>query len=428
MWSWHFGKLSVPLSRNSIAVMSSILKSDMCLPVGDKERAEELFFGRTFGSARSQLCAQRVGDASLVCLRGTRGIGKTYQLIQLGRILSEHERKAALYVNLNHFYFSNHSIYHFAQEYRDSGGRVLLLDQIFKYPGWDQELAKCHRDFPELKIVFTASSMMTLEEDYPELKGKVAVCDLYGFSFRQYLNYHHNLDLPMVTMEQLVNGHERIAGEIVKKVSPMDDFARYLRNGYYPPAGDLSMFGEGLVRNMNMLLEVDLVYIRQIAPTYLPKLRKLLYLIGQQKDGVTNVSSLSNEIDTSRATVMNYLKYLSDARLVRLIYKDGGEYPRKPDRVYLNNTNILTVLKDGDMDFPLRAKTFFLQSVQDAGLSVELSEENGVDFLVEGKYPIRCLNKGERRRNNRPDIIHALCGKYQGEGLDIPTWLFGFLY
>lgn len=400
----------------------------MCLPVGDKGRAEERFFGIAFDSARSELCAQRAGDASLICIRGTRGIGKTYQLVQLGRILCEHEAKAALYVNLNHFYFSNHSIYHFAQEYVDSGGRVLLLDQIFKYPGWDVELAKCYRDFPELRVVFTASSMMSLEEDYPELKGKVVICDLFGFSFRQYLNYHHSLNFPAVTMEELVKRYEEIAHEIMEQVSPLDDFIRYLRSGYYPPSGDLSLFGEGLVRNMNMLLEVDLVYIRQIAPTYLPKLRKLLYLLGQQKDGVTNVSSLSHEIDASRATVMNYLKYLSDARMIRLIYKEGGDYPRKPDRVYLNDTNIMTVMMEGDTDWSLRGKTFFLQSVQDAGLSVELSEESGVDFMIDGKYPVRCLSKGERRRNNRSDLIHALCGVQGGEGLDIPIWLFGFLY
>lgn len=117
----------------------------MCLPVGDKERAEEKFLGLALDSTRSILCAEKSGNASLVCLRGTRGIGKTYQLVQLGKILSEHEPKAALYVNLNHFYFSNHSIYHFAQEYRDSGGRVLLLDQIFKYPGWDIELRLLHK-------------------------------------------------------------------------------------------------------------------------------------------------------------------------------------------------------------------------------------------------------------------------------------------
>lgn len=409
--------------------MENILKSDMCLLVGDKERADEKIFGRALDFGRTMPCAKKAGEASLICLRGTRGVGKTFQLIQLGRLLSNRLGSAALYVNLNHFCFSDHSIYDFAQEFQKEGGKVLLLDQIFKYPGWDAELARCQKDFLDIKIVFTASSMMLIDEEYPDLKGKVSVCDLFGFSFRQYINYHNTLELPAVTIEELVENHEEIAERVLRKVPNIAEaLERYMRCGYYPHSGDSLLYGETMVKNMNMLLEVDLVYIRQIAPTYLPKLRKLLYLISQQKDGATNVSSLASEIDTSRATVMNYLKYLSDARMVRLIYKGDGEYPRKPDRVYLNDTNMLAVMRNGEENLPLRAKTFFLQSVQDAGLHVSVSSDCGVDFLVGDKYPVRCLSKGERRRSNMPGTIHALCTKCTGDKLDIPVWLFGFLY
>lgn len=403
----------------------------MCLEVkGEGEgRTAKILSSISSDADQCKKCLQSGGGAPIICIRGTRGIGKTYQLLELGKLLSTGQRGETLYVNLNHFYFSNHSLYHFAREFSESGGRVLLLDQIFKYPGWAEELITCHKDFPRLRIVFTASSVMTLEEEYPQLKGLVEICDLYGFSFREYLNEQYGLHFPKVTLDELLSKHREIASRVKEKLDPMDAFPRYLRRGYYPHSGDETLFGENLVKNMNMLLEVDLVYIRQIAPTYLPKLRKLLYLVGEQHDGITNVSSLSEAIDTSRATVMNYLKYLSDARLIRMIYKEGNEYPRKPDRVFINDTNILKVMRDSDIDMSLTGKTFFLSTVQDAGIEVHLSEDAGVDFILNHSIPVRCLCKGGRRRSISPDTVNALCTESTGgDARDIPVWLFGFLH
>lgn len=409
--------------------MSSILSGNMYLELKSDRRSEA---GRK-GCASSRDCTLRCLASAeklpLICIRGTRGIGKTYQLMQMGDLLSNRKGERTIYVNLNHFYFSSHTIYHFAQSFYQQGGRILLLDQVFKYPGWTKELMQCRRDFPELIIVFTASSVMTLEEEYPELRDELKICDLHGFSFREYLNRQYDLSLSAMPIDQIFADHQSIDRQIKRQVDPWEALSGYMSKGYYPHQEAMALFGENLAKNMNMLLEVDLVYIRQIAPTYLPKLRKLLYLVSGQRDGVTNVSSLSDAIDTSRATVMNYLKYLSDARLIRLIYKEGGEYPKKPDRVFLNDTNILRVIREEEPQPLLEAKTLFLASTLDAGLEVHLSDETGVDFVINEELPVRFVCKGVRRRSTPSRALSILCSEeVKGDPMGVPIWMFGLLY
>lgn len=409
--------------------MNSILSGDMCLELKGVERSEAGLQGCASSRDCTLHCLASAEKLPLICIRGTRGIGKTHQLMQMGQLLTSQKGERAIYVNLNHFYFSSHTIYHFAKGFYHEGGRILLLDQVFKYPGWARELIQCRKELPELIIVFTASSVMTLEEEYPELKGEMKICDLHGFSYREYLNNHYNLSLPTVTIDQIFSDYQSVENMVRRQVDPWLALDGYISKGYYPHREEAVLFAEDLAKNMNMLLEVDLVYIRQIAPTYLPKLRKLLYLVSGQRDGVTNVSSLSEAIDTSRATVMNYLKYLSDARLIRLIYKEGGEYPKKPDRVFLNDTNILRVIREEEPQPLLEAKTLFLASVLDAGLEVNLADESGVDFVINGKLPVRFICKGVRRRSTPSDTLNILCSdEVNGDIVGVPIWMFGLLY
>ena len=62
-----------------------------------------------------------------------------------------------------------------------------------------------------------------------------------------------------------------------------------------------------------MMIEVDILLIKQIELKYLSKIKKLLYLLAVDGPVAPNVSQLATEIQTSRATVMNYIKYLADS-------------------------------------------------------------------------------------------------------------------
>ena len=81
------------------------------------------------------------------------------------------------------------------------------------------------------------------------------------------------------------------------------------------------------------MMEVDILFLKQIELTYLPKVRKLLYLLSINAPCAPHVSQLSKEIQTSRATVVNYIKYLKDARLINMLYPINEEFPKKPAMV-----------------------------------------------------------------------------------------------
>lgn len=100
----------------------------------------------------------------LIGIKGTRGVGKTTFLLQYAKEKFGNDR-SCLFINMNNFYFSGHSIVDFAYEFQKRGGKVLLIDQVFKHPEWSRELRMCYDRFPNLKIVFTGSSVMRLKEE-----------------------------------------------------------------------------------------------------------------------------------------------------------------------------------------------------------------------------------------------------------------------
>mgnify|MGYP000823466575 FL=1 len=148
-------------------------------------------------------------------------------------------------------------------------------------------------------------------------------------------------DFPSVKLDDILRDHTAFAREVISHVHPLSYFKEYLHHGFYPFFLEQHNFTEALVKTMNMMMEVDILFIKQIELTYLPKIRRLLYLLATSSPCSPNVSQLSKEIQTSRATVVNYIKYLKDARLINMLYPVDEEFPRKPARVYLHNTNLM---------------------------------------------------------------------------------------
>ena len=360
----------------------------------------------------------------LIGIKGTRGVGKTTFLLQYAKEKFGTDR-SCLFINMNNFYFSKYTLVDFAGEFVKRGGKVLLIDQVFKYPKWSHDLRACYEKFPGLKIVFTGSSVMRLKEENPELSGIVKVYYLRGFSFREFLNLQSGNNFRAYTLQEILENHEQIAKTILRNVKPLDFFQDYLHHGFYPFFLEKRNFSENLLKTMNMMIEVDILLIKQIELKYLSKIKKLLYLLAVDGPVAPNVSQLAAEIQTSRATVMNYIKYLADARLINMVYPKGEEFPKKPSKLMMHNTNLMYSIYPVKVDEQDVLDTFFMNTMyKDHKL---YKGDKGTSFMVDGNLHFRICAEGCKFKNN-PNVYYAPHKLELGHGNQIPLWLFGFLY
>lgn len=360
----------------------------------------------------------------LIGIKGTRGVGKTTFLLQYAKEKFGTDR-SCLFINMNNFYFSDHSIVDFAREFQRRGGRVLLIDQVFKHPGWSKELRMCYDELPNLKIVFTGSSVMRLKEENTELRDIVKSYNLRGFSFREYLNLRSGLNLPPFTLEEILSNHESLARKVLQKIRPVEYLQEYLHHGFYPFFLEKRNFNENLLKTMNMMVEVDILLIKQIELKYLSKIKKLLYKLAVDGPQAPNVSQLATDIQTSRATVMNYIKYLTDARLINMIFPLGEEFPKKPAKIMMHNSNLMYAIYPVKVDTQDVLETFFANSLW-KDHKVNRGDKNS-SFIVDELMPFKICVEGMKIKNN-PEVTYALHKAEIGRGNQIPLWMFGFLY
>lgn len=364
-------------------------------------------------------------NSRMIGIKGTRCVGKTTFLLQYAKERFSSTDKRCLYVNMNNFYFQGRGIADFAGEFYKQGGRVLLIDQVFKNFDWSRELRRCYDLYPKLKIVFAGSSVMRLKKENPELCEIVKSYNLRGFSFREYLNLRTGLNLRWISLAELLANKRQVVADILAKVDPQKYFAEYLEHGFYPLFREHDDFSDSLLKSMNMMTEVDILLIKQIELKYLTKIKKLFYLLAVSGPQAPNVSSLAKEIETSRATVMNYIKYLADARLINMIYPVGQRFPKKPTKVMLHNPNLYQAIYPITFDIQTQMETFFVNTMWKDHKVNQASKE--IYYTIDANKIFKvCSTVNPRITSN--GIVYCQYTDNTVRDNVIPLWLLGFLY
>ena len=363
----------------------------------------------------------------MIGIKGTRGVGKTTFLLQYAKENFDVRDHKCLYINMNNFYFQGRGIADFAGEFYHQGGRVLLIDQVFKQPDWSKELRRCYDEHPGLKIIFTGSSVMRLKDENPELNGVVKSYNLRGFSFREFINLLTGNDFRPYSLDEILSDHERIIKQILPKVSPNRYFQDYIHHGFYPFFQEHRNYSENLLKTMNMMTEVDILLIKQIELKYLTKIKKLFYQLAEEGPKTPNISQLAQSIETSRATVMNYIKYLADARLLNIIYPVGEDFPKKPSKVMLHNSNLMYAIYPIQVERQDAMETFFVNSLWKDHQVNQSGRDNF--YTVDGHLKFRiCDAEIHNKIRSNSEIIYARYNTEIGKDNQIPLWLLGFLY
>ena len=368
-------------------------------------------------------------DAPLVGLRGARGVGKTTLLLQ--HIKKHHKvDNTVLYASVDNIWFNAHSIYQLATDFAQRGGRYLFLDEVHKYPNWSQELKNIYDDLPDLHVVFTGSSLLQILNSRSDLSRRAVVYEMQGFSFREYLNWNEKTDMPRVSLTELLADHVDIAMHVLRKVKVLSHFDNYLKHGYYPFYKELpSLFYSRLAEVVNLVLEIEIPQLRDVETTYIPKIKQLLYIIAESAPFTPNITKLGERIGMSRASLMQYINTLQESRITFNLGKHSNGIARlqKPEKIYLDNTNLSYALIGNAPNRGTLRETFFANQLR-YGCTVEAAVAG--DFIVDGKYTFEVGGAGKTMQQiaGVEDAYIAADDIEYGTSNHIPIWMFGLLY
>lgn len=369
-------------------------------------------------------------DLRLIGIKGARGVGKTTMILQHIKLKHGQHLDACLYVSLDLVWFGTHTLVDLADDFAKQGGRYLFLDEVHKYPNWSQELKNIYDSYPELKVVFTGSSLLELLNARADLSRRAKVYTLQGLSFREYINFETGLNLGRFKLNEVLNQHVEISRNILEKVRPLSYFDSYLRLGYYPfYRDDVEGYHQRIEEVISMILEIELPLLRGTELSNVSKMKALLAIIAESVPFIPNISKLSERMGIGRVTLLQYFYYLEEAGLLINLYKDihGIASLQKPRKVFLENSNLMYALSyEGTNKGNVRESFFANQLKKDH----ELQYSDRGDFLVNSRYffEIGGKDKSSKQIEGMENAFIAADGIEYGFGNKIPLWQFGFLY
>jgi len=365
-------------------------------------------------------------ERQLTGIKGARGSGKTTLLLQLLKTKKESE---VLYISLDNLYFTTHTLFDLASEVAKKGIIYLYIDEVHKYPNWSQEIKNIYDSFEELKVIFTSSSALEINKGKYDLSRRALIFELAGLSFREFLELKYAIKFPVLEFEDIINNHETIANTYLKNFKPFKYFHEYLKVGYYPFfINEKEFYHQQLKETINLVIETDLPAIYNLDFNSVLKLKKLIYIIGAMVPYTPNINKLARQVGTTRDSLLKYLHLLHNAHILKWLSSDahGINFMNKPDKLYLENTNISYALYN-TINTGTQRETFFLNQVS---VHNKVSYPKVGDFMVNDTYLFEIGGKSKTQKQIAgitnafvvaDDIEYGFRNK-------IPLWLFGFLY
>ena len=370
-------------------------------------------------------------------ISGQRGIGKTTAIIQYMQMhYPDLYDTRVLYVQADHFLLGTHTLYEIADMFVKMGGELLCIDEIHKYPQWSKELKSIHDTFRELKLIVSGSSALEIHKGSHDLSRRALVYKMKGMSFREFIEMKLGVELESFGLNEILLRHQPIAQSIIdtlakhrQKVLPL--FKEYLEVGYYPfffEYNNKAQFTIALEQNMHTTIESDLLAIYpSLTGNSVKKLKALLKVISTSVPFTPDMKKLKNIVGVGdERTLKNYLKYLEDAGLIKMLMKTskGLSSIEKPEKIYMDNTALLFTT---NAEVGTVRETFFMNQLsKDHEL---IAPKNG-DFLIDDTFvfEIGGKNKSFNQVKDETNAFVVSDDIEVGFGNKIPLWLFGFLY
>jgi len=366
-------------------------------------------------------------DKKLVGIIGARGVGKTTYLIQYLKELDLPFSKK-LYISADAITIP--SLFEVANAFYKEEGEVLIIDEIHKYKNFELELKKIY-DILDLRVIFSGSSALQLDNAKADLSRRAIIYTVDGLSFREFIELSKNITLPHFTFEDIISNHIDIAYGLLEKFNLTLLFREYLKSGYYPfYFEDKDDYLIKLHQTINTVIEVDIPSIFPIEYDSVQSLKKLVRLLCESHPYTPNIKELLGKMDMkgNYKGLYRFLEYLNRAKIFTTLKPKtkGDNILTKPDKIYLNNTN-LHFAYCSNSNVGTQREVFVACMLQNRH-SIEVAKKG--DFLVDDKFILEVGGKSKKYKQIK-DIQNSFVVADDieiGSGNKIPLWLFGFLY
>lgn len=359
----------------------------------------------------------------LIAILGARGVGKSTLVLQ--HIKLYEDINTTLYVSADNIYFSAHSLLELANEFYNLGGKALYIDEIHRYKNWSQEIKNIYDSFPDLRIVYTGSSILELEKGGADLSRRKLEYRLHGLSFREYLMISRDINVKTHSLQEILSHNVEFPYADYK---PLALFKDYMKEGYYPFFKDYGYYMR-LSSIVNQILENDIKDFAEMTVSTARALKKLMYIIAQSVPFKPNYSKISNDIDVNRKLVSDLMIYLEKAQLITILRDNsfGISSLGKVEKIYLNNTNLSYALVGDMTDIGNARETVFLSLLKPI---YDIMSSPYSDFIVDKKYTFELGGKNKKQKQIK-DIKDSYLVKDDveyGSANIVPLWTFGLLY
>ena len=370
-------------------------------------------------------------EAPMLCIRGPRGVGKSTLLRQYVKQHYEPGSEEVLYCSMDWVYFSQHSMLEVAEKFYKRGGKLLIFDEVHKYEQWSREVKEVSETYPNLQIFLSGSSMLKLLDGDADLSRRCRGYDMPGLSFREYLRFYKGIELPVSTLEEILENPKGIAATVNGVCRPLQHFHDYLKYGYYPFYLTNPIDYYALIeQTVNYVIDVELPQLKNVNSSNCRKIRALLCVLSQQVPFDVDITKLATMTELQRNTVLEYLNHLKGAKLLNLLFSDllSVKKMQKPDKIYLENPNLLYALATTPVKIGTARECFAVNQLSYAH-TVEYGKTQG-DFRVDGKWIFEV--GGEKKTFDQiadlPDSYILADDIEMPHGNKLPLWMIGFLY
>ncbi len=364
----------------------------------------------------------------IIGIKGNGGVGKTTLVLQhIHEAFSD--RSKVLYVRLDNMWFKTHDLMELVEYHYTHGGTHIFLDEVHHLRGWASYIKSMYDDYNDLYVVYTGSSMLEITHHEADMGRRQRVYTLNGMSFREFLNFEGYDVGEAVTLDELLRSHTQIASSICKDKKILPLFMQYLQHGCYPfYKEDGDGFYERLHGVVLHVLENDLPQVEDISYTTIDKIKRMLMILAERVPMMPKMSELYRELETNREHGNRMLALLTKAGLLALYAHEiiNLNSLNKPDKIYLNNPNLMYCLST-HIDTGTLRETFFYDQMRN--VSEVLLPKKG-DFMIDRNYLFEVGGKGKTfdQIKDEPNSFLAVDDIEIGQFNRIPLWLFGLLY